>query len=655
MFAFTKLMQAMAAAGVVNDQYFNLTTLLLSGDGTNGAQNNTFLDSSSNNFTITRNGNTTQGTFSPFSQTGWSNYFDGSSNLTLSSAAVPSTGAFTVEAWIYITVNTSTGSQGIYTQYASADGSRMQMLFDDADKKFKLTIGASSYPSATAYSSLYNKWTHVVFQRDASSNMSIYVDGTRDSVQTVSTSITTANPMIGNRNGGGIPFYGYISNLRIGNTAVYSGTSFTVSTAPLTAITGTTLLTANTYRFVDGSASPLTITVNGTPSVQAFSPFAPTAAYSAATNGGSGYFDGSGDYISAPYNAALFPGTGDFTLEFWIYPTAISGNNMVFGTNANGLDVYRSSATGKLNVDQANVGTIVSSTANVIANTWTHYAITRSGTTVRLFVNGALDASATNSANLSNTNTPTVAASPGGTNTYTGYISGLRFVKGTAVYTSAFTTPTAPPTAITNTSLLLNFTNGGIIDATGKNVLETVGTVALSTTQKRSGSASISFPGTSGNYLKAVVSPLLRPRTADFTFECSVYFNNVTPAFGYGLIGDESLTGSLDVRWNKSDNTLRIGRVGVAFDNTFSWTPSANTWYDIEISRVSGTLYAFVNGVLIGSGANTIDYQGTASVILGATSSTDNPLNGYLDDVRYTVSKGRNSTAYTVSLPFPLQ
>ena len=63
---------------VAGDPYFNYTTLLLPGNGTNGAQNNTFLDSSTNAFSITRNGNTTQGTFSPFSQTGWGNYFDGS-------------------------------------------------------------------------------------------------------------------------------------------------------------------------------------------------------------------------------------------------------------------------------------------------------------------------------------------------------------------------------------------------------------------------------------------------------------------------------------------------------------------------------------------------------------------------------------------------
>ena len=62
------------------DPYFYDVSLLLNGDGTNGAQNNTFLDSSTNNFTITRNGNTTQGSFSPYGSL-WSNYLNGSSTI----------------------------------------------------------------------------------------------------------------------------------------------------------------------------------------------------------------------------------------------------------------------------------------------------------------------------------------------------------------------------------------------------------------------------------------------------------------------------------------------------------------------------------------------------------------------------------------------
>jgi hypothetical protein len=52
----------------------------------------------------------------------------------------------------------------------------------------------------------------------------------------------------------------------------------------------------------DNSTNDFAITVNGNPSVQPFSPFAPSAAYSPSVNGGSGYFDGSGDYLNCKRN-----------------------------------------------------------------------------------------------------------------------------------------------------------------------------------------------------------------------------------------------------------------------------------------------------------------------------------------------------------------
>ena len=83
----------------VADPQFNYVTALLHGDGTNGAQNNTFVDSSSNAFTITRNGYATQGSFSPYG-TLWSNYFDGSTSYltwTSGSSVAFGSGNFTVE------------------------------------------------------------------------------------------------------------------------------------------------------------------------------------------------------------------------------------------------------------------------------------------------------------------------------------------------------------------------------------------------------------------------------------------------------------------------------------------------------------------------------------------------------------------------------
>ena len=86
----------MSASGAYTDEFFNSVSLLLHGDGTDGAQNNTFLDGSTNNFTITRNGNTTQGAFSPYGDR-WSNYFDGTDSLTFT-GATSGAGDFTTEA-----------------------------------------------------------------------------------------------------------------------------------------------------------------------------------------------------------------------------------------------------------------------------------------------------------------------------------------------------------------------------------------------------------------------------------------------------------------------------------------------------------------------------------------------------------------------------
>jgi hypothetical protein len=47
-----------------------------------------------------------------------------------------------------------------------------------------------------------------------------------------------------------------------------------------------------------------------------------------------------------------------------------------------------------------------------------------------------------------------------GSKRITGYLSNVRVVKGTAVYTSAFTVPTAPLTAVSGTSILLSSVSG---------------------------------------------------------------------------------------------------------------------------------------------------------------------------------------------------
>jgi hypothetical protein len=83
--------------------------------------------------------------------------------------------------------------------------------------------------------------------------------------------------------------------------------------------------------------------------------------------------------------------------------------------------------------------------SNITAGTWNHIAVTRSGITVRLFVNGIVVATNTSSLSLSNTLPLGVGIQTSSiTNSLNGYLSDTRITKGVARYTANFTPPTEP-------------------------------------------------------------------------------------------------------------------------------------------------------------------------------------------------------------------
>ena len=179
---------------------------------------------------------------------------------------------------------------------------------------------------------------------------------------------------------------------------------------------------------------------------------------------GSVTFDGStSGYLYTNSSSADFTiGTGDFTIEFWVYyqrDTWSSEKGCIqFSSTSGGLTTgYSSNLTiltqsGELlrvNMDNTNVV----DTQVLSDQRWYHIAVTRASGTVKMFVDGVLRDTDTSNANI----TSTYVSIGGYYNTsycMEGYISNFRFVKGTAVYTSAFTPPTEPLTNITNTKLL---------------------------------------------------------------------------------------------------------------------------------------------------------------------------------------------------------
>ena len=655
------------------DAQFNYVTMLLHGDGTNGAQNNTFVDSSTNAFSITRNGNTTQGTFTPYGSN-WSNYFDGTGDyLTVPDNAVLDMGSsdFTIEGWVFLS---STGSSQTFVAKGTGAGNQASyhIVFNGTNWLYYLSGNGSTWSIAsgvTMGAGTANTWQHLALVRSGST-FTPYVNGTAGTTTSSATALFDSTNVfsIGADDAANQRITGYISNCRVvKGTAVYTS-AFTPSTTPLTAITNTQLLTCQSNRFIDNSSNAFTVTKAGDTSVQRFSPFSPTTAYSTSVIGGSGYFDGNGDYLTATQNAAFNLGTAAFTIEAWINLSTLPSGNAGIITLGNGAAGTGPQYCG-WGLWVATNGTIIferydgtevarqTSTA-ITTNQWCQIVAVRDGSSnFAIFINGVRGysaASATTSYNNVNSDLlyvgRTISGAGPSTNYLTGYIGDVRVVAGTAVYSATSTTltvPTAPLTAITNTSLLLNYTNAGILDNAMMNDLETVGNAQISTSVKKYGTGSLAFDGT-GDYLAIPSSQSLGFGTGDMTIEGWLYLSSTS---SYSTIISNRTSGG----------DVTTGRYSVAIRSTAfefyangsqivsAGTVSTSTWTHFAVTRASNNIRLFLSGTQVGSTtAFTTDLSTLASYV-GANGAGTETLTGYIDDLRITKGYARYTTTFTPS------
>ena len=661
------------AFSVVNSRYTALSVR-----ATNTGSNQTFDDASASNHTITVAGDTTASTFSPHRHGGYSTYFDGTGDyISAANNADFNVGSsdFTLECWAYIeSVN---GNAGICGSYTTTGNQRSYLIYQtdpsSGTKNFGVAMSGdgtwqigSGFDSGVAVSNYLNQWVHLALTKSGT-NATLYLNG--NSIGTTSSAPSTLHSstgefIVGQTNGNNIHTTGYISDVRLVNGSVVYSSNFAPPTKPLTAITNTKILLGNLPYLKDQSTSNHTITIGGNPSLKPKSVF-DNAPYSEAYHGASAYFGGIGDGINLNGDAEFAFGTNDFTVEFWLYPLTRTA------TEAQLVDFRGSSGNGTYTLlfldNQYNTNNIIYyhqggsriTSSPISDNAWSHVALTRSGNDVKLFVNGIQEGSTfTNSlTQLVGTNGPTFGAYHDGTYGLTGYMSDIRILNGTAAYTSNFTPPTAPLTAITNTKFLLN-PETSISDLSQGNALICRGDLETSTTQvKFAGTKSIYLDG-NGDYIRLEdLGKGALNTTSGFTIESWMY----PLAWSASAAGSPALFG-LNLISNGNNILVFTGFNGgtLYYGGSNYWTTSSdvsiNQWSHIACVVVGTSIKLYLNGSEVLSethpGLGTLDWEDCILAIgseydSGNGGNAANWFNGYIQDFRITKGLARYTANFT--------
>jgi len=437
-----------------------------------------------------------------------------------------------------------------------------------------------------------------------------------------------------------------------------------------------------TYVYITGKGTGTFTT--GLKAVKVLSRFGDTQIDTAQKKFGSGslLFDGTQDNLMVPSGEDFGFGTSNFCMEAFIRPASVSGIQHIF-------DLRNASATdtaGKLYLNGTalhyGVGNASTRTGGTLSTgTWYHVAVARNAGTTKLFLDGVELATGADT-NDYGVEKPVAIGSNYDTTApaeaFNGHIDEVRFSKGAARFTGAFTSTTSAYTSDNNTVLLLH-ANGD--DATTSFTDESGGTSDI----RSSGGDSATSVTTAdysafGAELRSVASACVYGTKGVQADGSGVKFLLTAHNFAYvGAGSDYTNDPSLAVQVNEveelnngqvlysstdQDGDFRVGdafTVDQATGNvSFAATSTAQSAANITLTDGTGTTNIYPAYVETGNlrlAGNSLTST-SGKIILDPAGDQDITLNGqvvcpeniYFDSNRIAsmIGTGNSSCAFTV-------
>jgi hypothetical protein len=423
---------------VGNGSFFNSVMLQL----TMAGANNSTVFTDIKGHAVTPYGNakivTSQGVW------GSSASFDGSGDY-LSLGSSPDFnlggGAMTIEFWLYRGAPGSGYARVLQIgNNGNAASCQCNFLNNGAIWFFPATGSPASGYATSAGAYALDTWNHIAFVLESSTMMACYVNGVQK-YRAAAAAFPNQNYPLKVGGDSGLDLNGNISNLRITKGVARYTASFTPPTEP----------------FPSGSADPYWASVVLFMPLDTASGLVDTKGKSVTVNGNtvisttsspfksSGYFDGTGDYLTVPTGSDLALGSGDFTIECWIRRTVdMSSGTFRIINEWNGSTGYIFAIVNNAIAFSCNNGTAYSVTGGLTTiNTWHYVTARRLGGVLSVSIGTAAATASIAGSIPTPVGTTTIArASDGDAQYFTGYLGEIRVTPGIARDVS--TIPTGP-------------------------------------------------------------------------------------------------------------------------------------------------------------------------------------------------------------------